>query len=155
MMGSDNILGVLKGGIVGPAGCPEYPQRIFDRHRQEILQELIEMRERVNPDIVLIPSTSDTHQDHQVVTQEAFRAFKTCSILGYEAPWNNVQFKTDMFVALDERHIQKKIKAIQCYFTQCRKHYFSPEYIRSLATVRGVQIAKPYAESFEVIRWIA
>ena len=34
------------------------------------------------------------------------------------------------------------------------KEYMQAEFIKSLAKVRGVQIDVPYAESFEIIRWI-
>ena len=51
--------------------------------RQEILEEMIKLREKIQPDIVLLPSRNDIHQDHSTVTAEGIRAFKNCSILGY------------------------------------------------------------------------
>jgi hypothetical protein len=44
--------------------------------------------------------------------------------------------------------------ALKAYKTQEGKPYMSEDFIRSLAKVRGTQIQVPYAEAFEVIRWI-
>ena len=122
--------------------------------RQEILEEMIKLRSQIKPDIVILPSRNDIHQDHSTVTSEGIRAFKNCSILGYELIWNNLSFATDYFCVLKEDDIQKKINALATYKTQEGKGYMSPDFIRSMATVRGTQINTMYAEAFEVIRWI-
>jgi LmbE family N-acetylglucosaminyl deacetylase len=82
------------------------------------------------------------------------RAFKQCSILGYEQPWNNITFNTLAFVPLKEVHITQKIKALNCYETQRDRSYLNPDFIRGLALTRGTQIENKYAEAFEVIKWI-
>ncbi len=122
--------------------------------RQEILEEMINLRIQVNPDIVILPSRNDIHQDHSTVTSEGIRAFKYCTILGYELIWNNLSFETDYFCVLEESDVNKKIEALQEYKTQEGKSYMSPDFIRSLAVVRGTQINTLFAEAFEVIRWI-
>ena len=37
-----------------------------------------------------MPSLNDIHQDHATIAQEGLRAFKGCTILGYELIWNNL-----------------------------------------------------------------
>jgi len=66
-----------------------YEVRDFPRYRQEILDAMIKLDKKIRPDLILLPSTQDIHQDHQVILQEGLRAFKKISILGYELPWNN------------------------------------------------------------------
>ena len=122
--------------------------------RQEILDEIIGLRELIKPDIVLLPSRNDIHQDHSTITAEGIRAFKNCSILGYELIWNNLSFSTDYFSVLANEDIHKKIDALAAYKTQEGKSYMQPDFIRSIAKVRGTQINVEYAEAFEVIRWI-
>ena len=122
--------------------------------RQEILEELIRLRDKIKPDIVFLPSSKDIHQDHKTVSQEGIRAFKFCTILGYELIWNNLSFSTDCFIAISEEHLGLKIQALKAYATQEGKLYMDPDFIRSLAKIRGTQIGVPYAETFEVIRWI-
>ena len=41
-------------------------------------------------DLVVLPNSTDVHQDHQVINREGIRAFKHSSILGYELVWNNL-----------------------------------------------------------------
>lgn len=122
--------------------------------RQEVLEELIRLRDRIRPDLVFLPSAKDIHQDHITMYQEGIRAFKFCSILGYELIWNNLGFETDCFIEVSEQHLEKKINALSAYETQHGKIYMSPAFIRSLAVVRGTQIGVSLAEAFEMVRWI-
>jgi LmbE family N-acetylglucosaminyl deacetylase len=131
-----------------------YEVREFPRLRQEILDTLIRLRKKIRPDMVFTPSRYDTHQDHKITVEETMRAFKQCSILGYEQPWNNITFNTLAFVPLKEVHITQKIKALNCYETQRDRSYLNPDFIRGLALTRGTQIENKYAEAFEVIKWI-
>lgn len=134
----------------------DFEVRIFPKNRQEILNELINIRNELNPEIVMVPSKKDTHQDHQVVTNESLRAFKksSLSIYGYEQPWNCFTFDTQAFVTLEENHIQKKIDALSKYKTQSTKEYLDPEFIRGLARTRGITIGHKYAEAFEIFKTI-
>lgn len=143
-------LGILPGHLF----IFNYEVRKLNYVRQEILESLIKLRKDIDPDIIFIPSTRDIHQDHSTVAHEAVRAFKTKTLYGYELIWNNIDFKTNAFIVLQERHVLKKIEALQEYKTQAGKDYLNPDFIRSLAVVRGTQIGKPFAEAFELIRTI-
>lgn len=129
-----------------------YQVRKLNYVRQEILEELIRLRPKIKPDFVFLPSSKDIHQDHLTIHEEGIRAFKQCSILGYELIWNNLSFSTGCFIELTEAHLQQKIMALGAYRTQEGKAYMRPEFIRSLAVVRGTQIGSGLAEAFEVIR---
>jgi LmbE family N-acetylglucosaminyl deacetylase len=131
-----------------------YQVRKLNYARQEILEELIEIRKKSNYDLVLIPSLKDIHQDHATIAQEGVRAFKNTTVLGYELIWNNLSFDTTSFVKLESRHIKAKHEALQCYQSQADRAYMSEEFIFALAKTRGVQIGADYAESFEVVRWV-
>lgn len=132
----------------------KYEVRKLSTHRQEILDELVKLNRNLAPDLVLQPSLRDIHQDHTTVAQESLRAFKRTTILGYELIWNNLTFDTTAFVALDESHITRKCAALAEYKSQAGRDYTSEEFLRALALARGVQIGKPFAETFEVIRWV-
>jgi N-acetylglucosamine malate deacetylase 1 len=131
-----------------------YPVRYFPDHRQEILENLIQFRDGLKPDLVFLPSLQDLHQDHQTIASEGLRAFKGTSILGFEIPWNNILFETRSFIYLEKRHVEKKIAALRCYQSQSFRGYANKDFIFSLATTRGVQIEVPYAEVFEAVRLI-
>ena len=131
-----------------------YDVRTFNYRRQEILNDIIRLKNEIQPDLIFVPSQADIHQDHATISNEAVRAFKFSSILCYELPWNNFNFTTTCFVHLDERHIQTKVNALAEYQSQAHKPYANEEFLRSLARTRGVQINTRYAEVFEVVRWI-
>lgn len=131
-----------------------YEVRKLNYSRQEVLEELVRLRRKINPDMVLLPSGSDLHQDHQVVYNEGLRAFKDITVWGYELPWNHITFSAQAFVTLEKRHLEAKWNALQAYKSQVQKgrNYFKREFIEGLANVRGVQVKADYAEAFEVIR---
>lgn len=132
----------------------DYPVRHFPEHRQGILEELVQLRRKLEPDLVLLPASVDIHQDHQVISKEGIRAFKHSTILGYELPFNNIQFRHACFIELQERHMARKIESLMCYASQAFRNYRNEEFIRGLGRVRGVQSNGIYAEAFEVIRLI-
>lgn len=132
----------------------EFKVRHFPAFRQDILEELIKLKNDLNPGLVLLPSINDLHQDHSVIATEGLRAFKATTMLGYEIPWNNITFNTVSFIPLQERHIKKKSEAMLCYKSQKSRFYANPEFIFSLAKTRGTQIGISFAEVFEVVRWI-
>ena len=132
----------------------DFPVRDFMHQRQEILDIMVSLNKQIKPDVVFLPCTTETHQDHQVISAEGFRAFKKTTIFGYELPWNNLSFKTDVFVILNEEEMSKKVEAVLQYKSQKHRNYLNEDFFRSLARVRGTQIGAPYAESFEMIRLI-
>ena len=75
--------------------------------RQEILESLIYHREKIYPDLVLMPNLNDIHQDHQTISNEGLRAFKNTTILGYELIWNNLKFNTTSYVSLGKEYLEK------------------------------------------------
>ena len=132
----------------------DYPVRNLNLHRQELLDQLILLRKQLLPDLVLLPSQHDLHQDHQVIAYEGLRAFKEASVWGYELPWNTLHFSSQALVELDPIHLQSKWSALQAYQSQLElaRPYFTWEFIESLARVRGMQNNTLYAEAFEVHR---
>ena len=128
------------------------PVRRFFKYRQDILQSMIDLKNKIEPDIIFMQSLTDIHQDHTCVAQEGLRAFKTKTIFSYELPWNNLNFQTSGFIKVSEKNIKQKIKALSKYETQSFRQYTDPKYLKSLSSTRGVQIGCEYAEAFEVVR---
>lgn len=132
-----------------------YEVRELPAHRQAILEELLLLSKQIKPDLVLLPAASDVHQDHQVIHQEGLRAFKNTSFAGYELPWNNYSFRTSFFMKLEPDELDKKLESLRAYQSQAHRNYMQENFIRGLATVRGVQCNAPLAEAFEIYRLIS
>ncbi|MBU1249446.1 MAG: PIG-L family deacetylase [Proteobacteria bacterium] len=150
MQRSTGILGVKPENIE----VHNWAVRTFKEHRQEILDEMIRIRKDVRPDLVFFHSRDDVHQDHQAICEEAQRAFKQSTMLGYELPWNLFQFKADHFIEVTEAQARKKAEALACYQSRSYRPYLSESKVLAQMTLRGLQIETDYAECFEIIRSI-
>ena len=142
---SSNIMGVTHEIL-------DFYTRFFPRDRQDILQALYDHSKSIQYDVVFTPTTTDIHQDHGVVTEEAKRAFRNCTLLGYELSWNNLSVSLNCFIPLKERHIKKKLLALDCYDSQKHNPYFNEKFFRSVVKMRGIQLASDFAEGFETIK---
>lgn len=107
-----------------------YEVRKLNYHRQEILEQMVKLKREINPDLVLMPSLHDIHQDHTTIAQEGLRAFKSTTILGYELIWNNLSFDTISFSKLSKENIDTKYQALQEYSSQRHRDYMSEEFIK-------------------------
>lgn len=143
------VLGIKEENLI----INDFRVRHFPEYRQQILESMIVERKRFDPDLVLMPSRYDCHQDHEVIFQEGLRAFKSVTMLGYEVLWNNIQFEANLLVDLKERHIQAKMSAFSKYQSQAGRNY-GPDDLLRLAMTRGAQIKSAYAEAYNIIRWI-
>lgn len=134
--------------------CLDYRVRRFQERRQDILDDLIKLRQELVPDLVLAPSSFDVHQDHRVIHEEAARAFKAVTLLGYELPWNCRRFEFDLLLGLSAEDVTAKAEAMAAYRSQAHRPYAQAETLEATARYHGLKANTPYAEAFEVIRWI-
>ena len=118
----------------------------------------------INPEVILIPSANDIHEDHKIIfkaSKVAMRPNKKRNlrkILSYEVlsetEWNEKEksFNPNYFVSLNKSDINNKVKAFLKYKSQVKKfpHPRSKEAIISLSRVRGSQVFRQYAEAFKV-----
>lgn len=63
-------------------------------------------------------------------------------------------FKPNYYVPLEQRHIDKKIAAMESYSTEKREqpHPRSPDSIIALARLRGSECSSEFAEAFQIVR---
>ena len=132
----------------------DFEVRTFPTLRQEILEILVAASAELTPDLVLMPSLGDIHQDHETIAREGMRAFKRTTLLGYEIPWNCFQFNRQAYVPLEPRHLERKLAAVRHYASQQHRNYANEEYIQNLARTHGIECGRELAEVFEVYRWV-
>jgi len=130
----------------------DFPVRHLAQHRQAVLEILVRLNRSLNPQMIFCPTSDDLHQDHFVVAQEALRAFKTKTVLGYEMPWNNIQFHANFLVTLTEEDVETKVRALEKYASQRHRAYVNARYLRAHAHSRGVSAGAEYAEAFTLYR---
>ncbi len=142
------ILGVAKDrAIYGP-----FTTRVFPQARQEILEYLLKLREQVRPDIIFVHSKQDVHQDHLTMTEEALRAFRGITLLGYDVVRSSYGFFPHFLVEVSEADVKAKVEALAQYGTYKDKYYFDPALTRAIMVRHGALAEKPFAEGFDILR---
>jgi len=145
---SMTVLGVPKEKIVlGP-----FTTRIFPDARQEILEYFLSLRRDFKPDLIFVHSKQDVHQDHLTMTDEALRAFRGITVLGFDVVRSSYGFFPHFLVEVSEEDVNKKIEALSCYETYRDRYYFNSELTRSIMVRHGALAECPFAEGFDILR---
>lgn len=102
------------------------------------------------PDIVLTHWSGDAHQDHRLMSELAWNAFRDSVILEYEVPkWDGDIGRPNLYQPIDEKVLSRKIDLLERHYgTQRSKDWFDGETFRGLARLRGVECRARYAEAF-------
>jgi N-acetylglucosamine malate deacetylase 1 len=142
------VLGIPKEKIVlGP-----FTTRVFPAARQEILEYFLKLRKDFNPDLIFVHSKQDVHQDHLTMTDEALRAFRGITVLGFDVVRSSYGFFPHFLVEVTEEDVNKKIEALSCYETYRDRYYFNSELTRSIMVRHGALAERPFAEGFDILR---
>lgn len=143
-----SILGVPKEKILfGP-----FTTRVFPDSRQEILEYFLKLRREFGPDLIFVHSKQDVHQDHLTMTEEALRAFRGITVLGFDVVRSSYGFFPHFLVEVTEEDVNKKIEALSCYETYRDRYYFNRELTRSIMVRHGALAERPFAEGFDILR---
>ncbi|RJQ56256.1 MAG: hypothetical protein C4526_02370 [Nitrospiraceae bacterium] len=135
------------------------------------LIDIIESKSRfslnkVNPDIIAVPSLACQNQDHEAVFHAAFTACRprvkkglnnAPAVLVYEQVdnlWTSRSFKPNFYVDISD-YLETKIKALSLYESQMREepNLRSIENVKRFSQLRGSEICVEAAEAFECHRF--
>jgi LmbE family N-acetylglucosaminyl deacetylase len=125
----------------------------FFPHEWKGLKEFFEsIRKRFQPDLIFTHYRSDLHQDHRVISDLTWNAFRDHFVLEYEIPkYDGDLGSPNFFVDLDEAVCARKIHNITASFrSQAGKQWFTEDTFRALLRIRGVESNAEgrYAEGF-------
>jgi len=126
--------------------------RVFPEARQQVLEYFLQIREELEPDIVFVHSNHDVHQDHLTMTDEALRAFRGITLLGFDVVRSSYGFFPHFLVEVREADVDAKIEALFQYETYRDKYYFNSELTRSIMIRNGALAETPFAEGFDILR---
>lgn len=130
----------------------DFTTRRLKAARQEILEVMIDLKNHYHPEVVLVHTSRDIHQDHQTVTEEALRAFRGTTLLGFDVLRSSYGFFPDFLVEVSEQAVQTKIRALNAYNTYADKYYFDENIIHATARRHGALAERPFAEGFDILR---
>ena len=142
------VIGVPREKIIlGP-----FTTRVFPNARQEILEYFLQLRNDFKPDLIFTHSRQDGHQDHNTMTDEALRAFRGITVLGFDVVRSSYGFFPHFLVEVTEEDVNKKIEALAKYDTYRDRYYFNAELTRSIMVRHGALAECPFAEGFDILR---
>ena len=149
----ENAMKVLK----MPSGSFEMkdlPNTKFPENEAKIREILEGARDKWKPDTIVTHYIPNTHQDHETLTKNVLRVFKTQTILMYEDFKSTPGFLPNLLVPLTKEEVEKKVKVLECYKSQFRRYYHDMDYVRAIAKMRGKRVNLDYAEAFCVYQLI-
>jgi len=111
-----------------------------------------ELKQAISPDLIFTHNRGDAHQDHRLVSELTWNAFRDHFILEYEIPkYDGDLGQPNVFVPLESEVCQKKVRYIMDVFqSQRSKRWFEENTFLSLMRLRGMECNAPsgYAEAF-------
>jgi LmbE family N-acetylglucosaminyl deacetylase len=145
---SMQVLGVPADRVI----VEKFTTRDFPDLRQDILEYLLKIRREFKPEIVFVHSRADIHQDHNVATEEALRAYRGTSVLGFDVVRSSYGFFPHFLAEVSEEDVEKKIEALSQYSTYTDKYYFDATLLRATMVRHGALAERPFAEGFDILR---
>lgn len=112
------------------------------------------LKAEIDPDVIFTHYRGDLHQDHRVINELTWNTFRNHLILEYEIP----KFDGDIgvpncFSPLSREELDFKTKVLlDCFESQRKKSWFTPETFQSIARLRGIECNAPQglAEAFYI-----
>jgi LmbE family N-acetylglucosaminyl deacetylase len=142
------VLGVPEQNVI----LGTFETRRFPEFRQEILEYMIQLNRTFKPEAVFVHTKADIHQDHGAITEEALRAFRGITVLGFDVLRSSYGFFPNFLVEVSEKDVDCKIAALNEYKTYATKYYFDPNILRATMIRHGALAERPYAEGFDILR---
>ncbi|MGL3107801.1 PIG-L deacetylase family protein [Bradyrhizobium sp. BR 1432] len=124
----------------------------FPEQGEKIKVWFEELKDRVDPDVVLTHRGDDAHQDHRQLARLAWNTFRDHLILEYEIPkWDGDMARPNFYMPVSASAMQRKVDLLVRHFgSQRSKQWFDAETFLGLARLRGMECRaqERYAEAF-------
>lgn len=133
----------------------DFETRRFPEARQEILETFLNIKKNFKPEIVFVHTKNDIHQDHATVTDEALRAFRGITVLGFDVLRSSYGFFPHFLFEVTEKDVEKKLAALAEYKTYANRYYFDSQITRATMIRHGALAERPFAEGFDILRVVA
>jgi LmbE family N-acetylglucosaminyl deacetylase len=131
-----------------------YRDSFFPAEYGRIKEYFEQIKTEIAPDLIFTHCREDMHQDHRVIAELTWCAFRNQVILEYEIPkYEGDLGAPSLFVPLAEEVCRRKIEAImECFSSQHDKQWFSADTYWALLRLRGLECNSPtrFAEAFHI-----
>ena len=128
-----------------------FRESYFPSQWAEIKDIFAEIASSFSPDLVFTHAREDRHQDHRVLSDLTWNAFRNHLVLEYEIlKYDGDLGRPNLYVPLSEETATRKIHYLFKHFTSqaSSKHWFDRDSFNALHRIRGLECASRYAEAF-------
>jgi LmbE family N-acetylglucosaminyl deacetylase len=130
----------------------EFPDTFMPFVGSDVKNVFEELKQAFSPDLIFTHNRKDAHQDHRLISDLTWNAFRDHFILEYEIPkYDGDLGQPSVFVPLEDEVCQKKVRyIIDAFQSQRSKRWFEENTFLSLMRLRGMECNAPsgYAEAF-------
>lgn len=143
---------ILRGAATKSIELFDFRDSYFPDQWSAIKGRIAEIASEITPDLILTHHLNDRHQDHRVIAELTWCAFRNHLISEYEIPkFEGDLGKPNFYVPLSAADCEQKIGILMdCFASQTEKRWFDADLFRALMRLRGSECnaASGYAEAF-------
>lgn len=145
---------LLDGAARSEVEFSDFRNSYFPAQVAAIKDEVEKLKLSLRPDLVLTHCRDDLHQDHRIVNELTWNAFRDHLMLEYEIPkYDGDLGRPNFYVPLTEPVARRKVDTLmECFVSQRERHWFAPDLFMALMRLRGMECNSPsgLAEAFHV-----
>lgn len=145
---------LLDGAARSEVEFSDFRNSYFPAQVAAIKDEVEKLKLSLRPDLVLTHCRDDLHQDHRIVNELTWNAFRDHLLLEYEIPkYDGDLGRPNFYVPLTEPVARRKVDTLmECFVSQRERHWFAPDLFMALMRLRGMECNSPsgLAEAFHV-----
>jgi LmbE family N-acetylglucosaminyl deacetylase len=137
--------GLMQGAASLDVICGDLPDARLPAHFERTKDWLAQIRDRAGnvgePDIVLTHRLEDRHQDHRLLAEMTWQAWRDHLVLEYEIPKVEADLgQPNCYVPLSESVAARKVAHLMAHFgSQRGKYWFRPSTFDGLMALRGIE----------------
>jgi LmbE family N-acetylglucosaminyl deacetylase len=133
--------------------CEKAPHSIVQT--EELILELEEIINNINPDRVYTHQPNDSHADHSAIGYCSIRACRKCSeVMLYRSNWyimDNAQ--DDNYYVNISAHIEKKMELMRIFKSEMEQvNYSWVDFVKKQNSASGAKINVSYVETFHIMK---
>ena len=132
--------------------CGDFRDRYFPYQGEAIKDFVHGIADRCSPHLVFSHRRDDAHQDHRLVGEITWNAFRNHVIWEYDIPkYEGDLGQPNVFLGLDKETCRRKVDLLaESFPSQHDKPWFTPDTFWSVMRLRGLECNSPsgFAEGF-------
>ena len=131
----------LEGAADATVLCHGFRDGYFPYEGAAVKDVFEELKQSVDPDLILTHARHDLHQDHRLTCELTWNTWRDHVILEYEVPkYDGDLGAPNVFVELSEDVAARKVRLLEQEFaTQRGKHWFDEQLFTGLMRLRGAE----------------